>query len=207
MLLYKYRSVRNFELIADILVQERLFCSSYINLNDPFEGVFREILQFPMSKGGEFNRYPVVTALNEIDDINHFEFRVCSLSADANSVLMWSHYGDGHQGIAIEIDFSGVEEIKKVNYLKELKEFEDFFESFDIASEILTCKTIHWEYEQEFRIFSSAQFFDIRGRIRRILLGSRISDSIIPVIKRLAPKGVKIVKMKLDYDLLSVKEA
>ena len=206
MLLYKYRSIYNFEFLADILVKERLFCSKYHSLNDPFEGVFREVLQFPMSLGGTFNRYPVVSALNGINEIDHSEIRVCSLSSTANSVLMWSHYGSAHQGVAVEIDFSDVKEVKKVNYLERLKELEETFETIDKASEILTWKTFHWAYEQEFRILTNVQFFDIRGRIRRILLGPRIRDNMVPVIERLAPAGVIMQHMKLDYDSLTVQD-
>lgn len=206
MLLYKYRAINNLEFLADILVKERLFCSTYLNLNDPFEGVFREVLQFPMSLGGTFNRYPVVSTLNEINGIEHSKIRVCSLSAAANSVLMWSHYGSAHQGVAVEIDFSGVEEVKKVNYLEGLAELEEAFESIDKTSDILAWKTFHWAYEKEYRIFTNVEFFDIRGRIRRVLLGPRIRDNIVPVIERLAPVSVKIQHMKLDYDALTVKE-
>ncbi|MGB8764645.1 MAG: hypothetical protein WCD07_07625, partial [Burkholderiales bacterium] len=36
MILYKYRSFDNYEFLLDILINERLYCSIYKNLNDPF---------------------------------------------------------------------------------------------------------------------------------------------------------------------------
>ena len=122
-----------------------------------FEGVFREVLQFPMSLGGTFNRYPVVSALNGINEIDHSEIRVCSLSSTANSVLMWSHYGSAHQGVAVEIDFSD-KEVKKVNYLERLKELEETFETIDKASEILTWKLFIGPMSRNFEFLPTFSF-------------------------------------------------
>ena len=40
MILYKYRSLSNFEHVADIILNDRLYCPTYEELNDPFEGLF-----------------------------------------------------------------------------------------------------------------------------------------------------------------------
>ena len=31
-------------------------------------------------------------------------FRIASLSATPTNFLLWSHYADGHKGVAIEVD-------------------------------------------------------------------------------------------------------
>lgn len=41
MKLYKFRSLDNIEFTFDILLNERLYCANYKDLNDPFEGIFR----------------------------------------------------------------------------------------------------------------------------------------------------------------------
>ncbi len=38
MILYKYRALNSIEYTLDILLKERLYCSPYKDLNDPFEG-------------------------------------------------------------------------------------------------------------------------------------------------------------------------
>ena len=43
MKLYKFRSFDNIEYTLDILINERLYCSSHEALNDPFEGLFSTI--------------------------------------------------------------------------------------------------------------------------------------------------------------------
>ena len=38
--LYKFRSTARLDLLADILVSERLYCAKWHELNDPMEGYF-----------------------------------------------------------------------------------------------------------------------------------------------------------------------
>ena len=40
MILYKYRSLENLEHVLDIILNQRLYCSTYPELNVPFEGLF-----------------------------------------------------------------------------------------------------------------------------------------------------------------------
>lgn len=35
--LYKYKSIKSFEYLVDIILNKRLFGSKYLELNDPFE--------------------------------------------------------------------------------------------------------------------------------------------------------------------------
>lgn len=44
MILYKYRSLTNLEHVFDIILNQRLHCSTYPELNDPFEGIFETVL-------------------------------------------------------------------------------------------------------------------------------------------------------------------
>ena len=43
MKLYKYRSLDNMDYVFDILSNGLVYCSSYKDLNDPFEGQFRKL--------------------------------------------------------------------------------------------------------------------------------------------------------------------
>lgn len=38
MLLYKYRSIENFQFFVDIILNKRLYAARYLDLNDPMEG-------------------------------------------------------------------------------------------------------------------------------------------------------------------------
>ena len=108
MKLYKFRSLRsNFEFVLDILLNERLYCANYRNLNDPLEGMFSATQPGRAPVGLRFTEIP-----HFVEDLprRSEETRVCSLSRPLTEMLLWSHYGDEHRGVAIEIDFTGANE-------------------------------------------------------------------------------------------------
>jgi hypothetical protein len=114
---------------------------------------------------------------------------------------MWSLYAESHQGVAIEIDFTGIEDQRKeVNYVDSLPKFGSTILTGPSAHDVLSCKTSHWRYEQEHRVFSDAPYFDVPGRITRVLLGIRTNDSLRELLMKVLPQNVQIVQMALDYD-------
>jgi hypothetical protein len=52
MLLYKYKPPSPFEHVADILINERLYCCPYYHMNDPFEGLFLESIESVVAQEG-----------------------------------------------------------------------------------------------------------------------------------------------------------
>jgi hypothetical protein len=87
---------------------------------------------------------------------------VLSLSRANDSLLMWAHYGDSHQGYVIGLDethpffrapdrFGNVTKPHNVIYTSRrmpvLAGSEDFYE------QLLCYKSLEWAYEQEVRIF------------------------------------------------------
>ena len=122
MKLYKLRPLSNLEHVLDIVVHERLYCAPFTDLNDPFEGVYLAVTHVPSiffpSLGTTKRSAATVSDVSEPAS----RTRVCSLSASVGDVRQWSHYGDGHRGIAIEIDFTGHEsDLRKVDYLRTLR--------------------------------------------------------------------------------------
>ena len=92
MLLYKYRSLKDFKNIADILTEKRLYASSFLDLNDPMEGHFY---------------YYVNSLPNDFLEklwCQKKESKICSLGSEKDCFLLWTYYADGHKGIAIEIE-------------------------------------------------------------------------------------------------------
>ena len=101
---------------------------------------------------------------------------------------MWSHYANGHKGVAI-----GVKIDKKKYTVKEIEYFNDLtlIDRYDsmTAKEILSRKLIEWEYEQEVRVFlnnSTNNFIDIQ--IVEIILGININDEDENLIRKLIEK-------------------
>ncbi|GLO61935.1 hypothetical protein MACH09_24430 [Vibrio sp. MACH09] len=81
-------------------------------------------------------------------------YRICSLTNNDNSMLMWSHYAEQHQGIMVEYWFGGELPngvgMSKVSYdYAELRKDNQY-----IFNQYLLTKNKDWEYEKEVRLFS-----------------------------------------------------
>jgi Protein of unknown function (DUF2971) len=103
--------------------------------------------------------------------------RVCSLSACLDSALLWSHYADGHAGVAIEIEFGPElqQSVRAVQYVRDLpphtvSEYQEL-----TAEDLLVVKGIDWQYEREYRIIQEKDFFSVKGAITAVYVGSRLS--------------------------------
>ena len=202
MLLYKYKSLAQFDHVADILVNERLYCARYYDLNDPFEGLLVHAKR--CEPWGLFPEGKMITN-KSVDDIVGYEdyiaFRVCSLSSNCNDVRLWSHYGDGHRGVAIEIDVPAcVNKFEKVSYRDSLYYFEDPRYADPSPIEVLTCKTSHWAYEAEYRIIQTDEFFPIPGYIRRVIMGINCRRRSEKILETLLPAGVSLCRADLNHE-------
>lgn len=203
MLLYKYRSLYQIEYLLDILINERLYCADYLHLNDPFEGQF--LLRRHYAGGGiGGNNYAggVVTSNRSIEDIlgESAKKKICSLSSSCRDVRLWSLYADSHRGVAIEIDFGGVEKsLTKVDYQENLLVLTDSTLARSKPEEILSTKTKHWEYESEYRVVSDQDYFLVSGRIRRVISGIRADQHRIALLEKILLEKIPIIQAKLDY--------
>lgn len=209
MILYKFKSLHNIEHIFDILHNQRLFCTKYSNLNDPFEGIFWATITYPPWLSGY--KYPLKKhrTPKKIDEliIQLEHMKICSLSADFHDVRLWSHYADGHKGIAIAIDFSNIEsDLRKVKYSTELPEFSDSLLCSPTSPEVLSHKTNHWEFEAEYRIIQDKDYYSINGRIKTIYMGQRISDFHVELLKKITPEGIPIYATKLNTEKVLIEQ-
>lgn len=181
----------------DMIVNQRIFCSLWENLNDPLEGYYR--MQFGEEFSSLENMYKLV--LNQYKDTTH----ICSLSNTGENYLLWSHYANGHRGVAIEIDIDrNLEQLHEVKYEKLNPIFgEKFKETLPIA--IFTTKTKQWKYEKEYRILFSGEFYKLPSPISRILLGPCIDSSRKEILKSLMPNHIQLVETKIDKETGNIK--
>lgn len=210
MLLYKYRSFDALEHLLDILVHERLYCPHYFELNDPFEGMFQHVFYVGKNGGGPFNLIGPHTkqvSPGSVKDLLYSanQTRVCSLSSDVADVRLWSLYAGGHSGVAIEIDFSGLEnEIHEVTYAPQLEEHSIGLLSSPTAAEILSKKTHHWHYESEYRVIGEQPYFPVKGRIRRVLFGIRAAQERMDLLKQVVNGWYPIERVRLNVKTTKV---
>ncbi len=215
MKLYKFRSIENLEYLFDILINQRLYCSEYQFLNDPFEGTYisKKSNPFFIMVGQGFAGQGIagssdhVTKVNNIDDlvVSSNKKRICSLSSSYSDVRLWSFYASSHSGVAVEIDFSNnLDDIYEVKYLESFPEFGNTILTAPSVEQVLSCKTNHWKYENEIRIITDNLYYSIENRIKRIVLGHRIKDDHIEILKRVTNGSVDFVHTAIDYDSIQM---
>lgn len=194
MKLYKFRSLDNLEFVLDILLNERLYCSTYESLDDPLEGLFYTIIN-PLGTSMKLLQYKC------IDDLPTYnsDLRICSLSSSFRDIRMWSHYASGHTGVAIEIDFENhLSDATEVNYKLGLQKHGTTLLAGSTPTEVLSYKTKHWDYEDEYRIIRKDDYYPITGRISAVYFGVRTTDFHKELLKKSSPRCIKFVDTRLD---------
>lgn len=173
-ILYKYRSTQNLKFVIDIILNNRLFAAKYDTLNDPMEGHY-------IYRGGELDR--------ETRDLIYSrkgEMKVCSLSRKSDNFLMWSHYADGHKGIALGVKIDSAKyKIRDIDYIQKLPKVRNFNDY--TAEDILSSKLDFWNYEEEVRVFTQgSKFIDIE--VAELIVGGKMPDQEYGFIRKLVNK-------------------
>jgi hypothetical protein len=169
--LYKYRSLENWQFFEDILQNRRLYAASFRTLNDPMEGL---LYLFDKNISTRY-RESIRQASNRLN--------ICSLSESRDNTLLWSYYAAGHTGVAIGVTVlpqtsPRVDSPELVTY--------DMTVNIDpateqshlpgaIAKRVLSQKLSFWSHEKEYRVFSTRKFVPIE--IREIVLGCKMTKS------------------------------
>jgi len=169
---YKFRSASNIEFALDILLNRRLYCADWRNLNDPMEGMFAYA-----HNGDEPRVQRVVKGIGEAKG----GYKVCSLSRTFDSHLLWAHYADGFNGIAIEVDLpDNHRNIRTVDYegVFSFLNIDAVEDEREAAETILFSKYREWAYEQEVRILNSEPYYHLQRPIRTVIVGPRVKEAL-----------------------------
>lgn len=183
-MLYKYRSIEQFKFFVDILVRKKLYAAKYFELNDPMEGQY---LYTGSSNGVNQDIQQILTSRKN-------KIRICSLSKNYQSPVMWSHYANGHRGVVlgVEVDIAKYN-IRSVYYDGPMRIDLNNLNP-NSAIDILTTKLQAWEYEEEERVFTldGSQFVDID--LKKIIIGSRMNTRdkglIMDLVESICPEVV-----------------
>ncbi len=189
MKLYKYKSLSNFELVADILINKRLYAAHFEELNDPMEGDFYK---------NEADREYVALITKEMKKI-----RILSLSKNMHNSLLWAHYADGCKGICIELEIDeSVLDVHKINYndfnVMPIRDYgglsgeKEVDSAYDLALSALRGKYSQWEYENEHRIISDSKYIEKGFKITAIYFGVRTSKIYKELIKKILSDEVEV---------------
>ena len=175
MMLYKYRTLDNFQFLMDIIVNNRLFAAKFDDMNDPMEGSYT-------------TKDLVDRAFHEELKKNIGAIKICSLSKSADEPLMWAHYTNGNRGCVIGLELPKNTKSMPVNYdgpsrinlSRELPPAER-------AKRVLTYKNDFWIYEKEVRTFVEDGNYQ-QVIIREITFGEKVDRTAVSIIKKIIEK-------------------
>lgn len=161
-MLFKYRSIEDIYYVLDIIINQRLYATTFDAMNDPMEGVY--------TGQQHFNS-------NELEALNKYRgaIKLCSLSKVHNNPLMWSHYTNGGRGVVIEVEVdlnSKDIDICDVDYGTNLELHHNSSIDEQLAKEVLSHKASFWHYEEEVRIFTDQKFIPVK--VKRIIFGEKV---------------------------------
>ena len=201
---------QNLDFVLDILLNGRLYCAEYQMLNDPLEGFFiEEIGQWVQIKSlGTFAPVQTPRQVSDLPDHRAIACRVCSLSRPLDNIVLWSHYADGHRGVAIELDLPDDDDLagslRKIEYVKELPKVSATALHDLTAETVLSVKTREWEFEEEYRIVTASEHLPVRGHITAVYVGERASELHVDILKRCVPKEIPLISTRVSWSSTSV---
>ena len=112
---YKFRSIENLKRDLKSLVRNQIYAPKFIDLNDPFEGVYNEQitnLVKSIEKIHSVNSSAVIKNWEDVISYKSF-LGIYSLSLTYSEELLWAHYASSYNGYCIEYD---IDQLKN-NYL------------------------------------------------------------------------------------------
>ena len=194
MIAYKFRSSAQLEYVFDIIFNQRLYCSSLEQLNDPNEGVANYVKPVAVAP----NPALVQSIKNTIQ-----KYRICSLSEKADDLLLWSHYANGCNGVAVEVEVPDTSnDVRNVSYKSTLPKLNT--RRKDIKTEIenvLSTKLSIWSYEREIRIISQNEYYCLATPVRKIIVGHRVPEPTLRALKLVCKsKGITVTSGRVATD-------
>ena len=181
---YKFRSLSDkngFARISDIILNNRLWLSSLSNLNDPFECCYQSKESETVKRSSDFKRKNIKNKINDSDTIESYVKVACfSKEMALYSPVMWSHYADLHEGVAIGFevvpDKMSKWDLVDVGYEENMPILpkKNFYTKNDVIN-TLKCKAREWSYEQESRIISFEKEKYCKILVRSLVFGYKFS--------------------------------
>lgn len=174
---YKFRSAAQIGYAFDIIINRRLYCSDWRNLNDPMEGMF----VYGHNAGAESDISKRVKGIVK----EKRQYKVCSLAGTFDSHLLWSHYAGGFDGVAIEVDLpDDTHNIRKLEYrgVFAYVDMNSFTSEAEAAEQILFSKNKEWQYEKEIRILHDSEWYELPRPVTRVIAGQRMPQALFEVL-------------------------
>jgi len=168
--LYKYIPINPHQVLS-LIIQE-LYFTAYHELNDPLECFF-------IHHEHENNLFGA--SLRQ----QHIVARVCALTYQPESKLMYSHYADSHRGLCVEygLNFEDLSDENRMSYGNVSYSEKDQIYNLN---DLYLLKNSDWRYEEEYRLvrFDNEAFFPCE--IKSITFGYRCPDEHRKIIYKIS---------------------
>jgi hypothetical protein len=183
--LYRYTS---FKYLESIFAHNTLYFCSPNNINDPFDCKTSFSPPVPDEESEETSR-------DWEKIVREYSSRcgILCLSEVPDDILMWSHYGDKHQGVVLRFDGKGISEMgycSNIEYDENLVDYKQFLSNYphnrkELYRLFMFRKSLHWKYESEWRIFHEpAGFVPFSPKmLTGLILGCEMNESNRKIVK------------------------
>lgn len=242
MKLYKYFTIA--ENLKKTLSSNTIYLPERDKLNDPFESIIlfkdtklKESIEKEYSnnwiyKNSEIQSEDIYNLsksyLDELtgsnDYLTEYEKKfseikngIFSMTTENDNLLLWSYYGNSHEGICIEYEVpESLLNIKvyKVNYKDRKEKIELQQNDKEIFKEKFYTKSYHWKHENEYRYIDKnhSQEIPCPFTISKFFLGMKITQEDFDCIKNIRNSLYQKVELyqakrindqyEIDYDKL-----
>ena len=188
MLAYKFRSASQLDFAFDIIINNRLRCSDWRQLNDPMEGAFAY-----STHASDEQDYS--TQVAEIIRLKQ-GLLICSLSRTFDCHLLWAHYASGFQGLAVEVDLPEKDpKVRVISYRGVFARLPSnrLLSTEQAAQEVLSSKYREWKYEQEVRIIQRGEWYKLPSPVKRVIAGHRMQPATLDALQMVCErKGIAL---------------
>ncbi|MCW3107950.1 MAG: hypothetical protein JWQ09_2456 [Segetibacter sp.] len=133
-----------------------------------------------MYSTGELNK-KIVNKLKE----EKGNLYLCSLSRKCDNELMWSHYAEGHRGVAIGLIVSSNHNVRPIQYTGPAYVKEGHLDN-DTQIEILSHKLNIWTYEEERVFIRNKVYIDVE--VKQVITGRAMTPQDYRFIKQIVEK-------------------
>lgn len=209
--LYKFRATRKSRL-ESIIRKHTLWFGSPLTWNDPFDGQIRAIVTPTDEEFATWLKYSAPDMPAERiaylvhhnkenpdkwpairDQVLHDVMMVtgmCCFSRTWDSILQWSYYANGHDGVALgfhrDLDLDLFGNAHRVAYHKEYPVINYFTESYRVIDAVLRVKSDAWRHEDEIRIWNNPPGLKNYKpeALREIIFGARCAAKDAQVIQK-----------------------
>jgi len=193
-----------------------LYFPSRTQFNDPFDCIAPDFSSIPPGKLEAFIRkrvaeeWPGATDAERKEKVREIPrspaemermsqevadyLGVLSLTSKRDSILMWSHYANGHKGFCLEFDASAepFASALKVQYRETRHSFDVDAHPRETATKFLLTKHKDWEYEDEWRLVAEKgrETYQFPSHVLTgVIFGTAISDTDKLKVKEWIGKG------------------